>query len=283
MAKHVKMITPLNSPPARDQNPTQYPVMESPRLESSDNYSQKQSLTVLGLAVAFSSFGAICTSPRMAQAAPTNLPLANSHSSILITQSTPQNDQVITGNSKLETDQEQIVKNSTIEIRSNTKLGTGSVKTISVPKLPSLTLAQNIQSKTITKQIYTVRPGDTINSIARLYGISTDKIIEANKIKNPNRLSVNDQLVIPLEKSQTNKELNFVSSNPKFVPFSVTNPISARRSSNTMAQVVTRDISSNISTSQENLRDPYISRLRADIDELRNQFQDWSSVSGSSR
>ncbi len=278
MAKHEKMITPLNSPPASDQNPTQYSVMESHRLESSDNSSQKQSLTVLGLAVAFSSFGAICTSPRMAQAAPTNLPLANSHSSILIAQSTPQHDQLITGNSKLETDQEQIVKNSTIEIRSNTKLGTGSVKTISVPQLPSLTLAQNIQSKTITKQIYTVRPGDTINRIARLYGISTDKIIEANKIKNPNRLSVNDQLVIPLKESpqisQTNNELNSPSKTPKFVPFSVTNPISARSSNNTLDQVVTREVSSNLSTSQENARDPYISRLRSDIDKLRNQFQD---------
>ncbi len=245
MTKHDKIITPSNSSTASDQNHNQSPALENSRLKFSANSSQKQSVKVLGLAVAVSSLGAICTSAQMAQADPPNLPVANSHSSILIAQSTPQQDRAIKENSKLETHQEQTVKSSTIEVRSNTNSGTGAVTTVSVPQLPSLTIAQNVQSKTITKQIYTVRPGDTINSIARLYGIPADKIIKANKIKNPNRLSVNQQLVIPLEES------------PQV----------------SLPNVVTRDISSNLSTHQENVHDPYISKLRANIDKLRNQFQ----------
>ena len=273
---HDKTLTPLNSVSANDQNHNQYPSLDNPSLKSSDNSSQNQLLKVLGLVVAVGSLGAICPFTQMAEAAMTKLPVTNSHSSILITQSTPQQDQLRAQNFALETDQEQTAKSSTIEIRSIIDSGTASVTTISVPQLPSLSLAQNIHSKTIAKHIYTVRAGDTINSIARLYGISTDKIIEANKIKNPNQLSVNDRLLIPLEESPqvslTNADTN--TNTTKSVPFSVTNPISARRSSNRTAQLLTRDLSDNPSTSQENVRDPYISKLRADIDKLRNQFQD---------
>ena len=267
-------INSLNCSIKSHQNYSQLTSIGKHKPQSSDNSSPNQSVTVLGLAVAVSSLGAIFTAPQIAQAAPTSTLVAESYSSILIAPSTPENNRAIAENLSPSTDQEENIQSSTIEIRSNIALTTDSATTVTVPKLPSLSLAQNLSRKTITKQIYTVRAGDTINSIARLYGITTDKILEANEIENPNQLSVNDRLVIPLEKSQTNKELNFVSSNPKFVPFSVTNPISARRSSNNMAQVVTRDISSDLSTSKDNVRDPYISRLRADIDQLRNQFQD---------
>ncbi|ELS03659.1 metalloendopeptidase-like membrane protein [Xenococcus sp. PCC 7305] len=229
------------------------------------NSSKSQSVTFWGLVAAISSFGAVLSFPQTAQAAPGNLSTASQHSSNSIAQSDTERKGKILGNFKIEASQEQAAEISTIKIHSKSNLGTNPVTTISIPQLPSLTLAQNTSHKTITKQIYTVRSGDTIKSIARLYGISTEKLIEANKIKNPGKLSVNSQLVIPVEeKSQVSPDLSFSASSPKRTSRSEINPL------------VTRDISTNLSTNKdevENVRDPYISGLRADIDKLRNQFQ----------
>lgn len=46
-------------------------------------------------------------------------------------------------------------------------------------------------------EIYVVRSGDTIHQIARRYSTSTDAIIFANQLQNPNVLSVGQALVIP--------------------------------------------------------------------------------------
>ncbi|MEA4969997.1 MAG: M14 family metallopeptidase [Candidatus Pelethousia sp.] len=45
--------------------------------------------------------------------------------------------------------------------------------------------------------LYTVRPGDTIFSIARAYGTSDQAILTANPGVDPNRLSIGQQLIIP--------------------------------------------------------------------------------------
>ena len=44
--------------------------------------------------------------------------------------------------------------------------------------------------------IYTVRPGDSINSIARRYGLSEQRIIEENELRDPNALVVGQTLVL---------------------------------------------------------------------------------------
>ncbi len=44
---------------------------------------------------------------------------------------------------------------------------------------------------------YTVRPGDTVYSIARAYGISAITVISANAIADPNLIRVGERLVIP--------------------------------------------------------------------------------------
>ncbi|MDJ0598549.1 MAG: peptidoglycan DD-metalloendopeptidase family protein [Crocosphaera sp.] len=49
----------------------------------------------------------------------------------------------------------------------------------------------------VTQKSYQVRPGDTLNSIARRHGISTQELIRANGITNANLIRVNQTLMIP--------------------------------------------------------------------------------------
>jgi LysM repeat protein len=46
--------------------------------------------------------------------------------------------------------------------------------------------------------IHIVKSGDTLNTIAQIYDVSLEDIVEANGIVNPNVLSVGQQLVIPV-------------------------------------------------------------------------------------
>ena len=257
----------LNCSAGKDQN--QDP--KSPTKTYTKNFLYKllldQGITSSVLAVTIASLGGIINLPQTAQAAPTEPSETDLYSSNFIVQPIPEQDSAIAKNS--ESNREQTLTTPTIEIRSN--IETNSFTTISIPQLPSFSLAQNFGNQTITQQIYTVRPGDTISGIARLYGISTKQIIEANNIKNPNRLPINKKLVIPSEETP-----QVSTNNANVIPFSASNTIAQRTSDSTIDPIVTRDISTNLSSdreSQATVRDPYISRLRADIDKIRDQFQ----------
>lgn len=50
---------------------------------------------------------------------------------------------------------------------------------------------------TATVTRYTVKPGDTLSKISKLYGSSVGEIVAVNGIENPNRISVGQILVIP--------------------------------------------------------------------------------------
>ena len=47
-------------------------------------------------------------------------------------------------------------------------------------------------------QIHVVRPGQTLYSIAQTYSVSVDRLVETNKIPNPNSLVVGQAMVIPI-------------------------------------------------------------------------------------
>src|SRR5690554_2334799 len=51
----------------------------------------------------------------------------------------------------------------------------------------------------MTNIIYTVQPGDTLFTIARLYGSTVPAIIDANNIVNPNLIYPNSVILIPVE------------------------------------------------------------------------------------
>ena len=50
-----------------------------------------------------------------------------------------------------------------------------------------------------TPVVYTIKAGDTLNKIAKKYNVTVQQIEDANKdtIKDPNRIKVGDQIVIP--------------------------------------------------------------------------------------
>ncbi len=58
-------------------------------------------------------------------------------------------------------------------------------------------------SDKIDYQVHYVRRGETLSVIATRYGVSLTKLVQANRIKNRNRLSVGQKLVIPAPKSYT--------------------------------------------------------------------------------
>lgn len=49
----------------------------------------------------------------------------------------------------------------------------------------------------VEKPLYRVQPGDTLNNIARRYGISPHQLARANQIDDPNLIKINQDLVIP--------------------------------------------------------------------------------------
>ena len=51
----------------------------------------------------------------------------------------------------------------------------------------------------MTQIIYTVQAGDTLYSIARLYGSTMQAIIDANNILNPNLIYPGSVILIPVE------------------------------------------------------------------------------------
>ena len=55
-----------------------------------------------------------------------------------------------------------------------------------------------------TPQVYTIKTGDTLSKIARKFNVTLDALLAANKdtIKNPNRIRVGDEIVIPLPETQ---------------------------------------------------------------------------------
>lgn len=46
-------------------------------------------------------------------------------------------------------------------------------------------------------EVYTVRSGDTLMTIAREYGVTIDDIVQANSLTNPDRLDIGQELIIP--------------------------------------------------------------------------------------
>ena len=72
-------------------------------------------------------------------------------------------------------------------------LGKGSVSTKTMASIPT--------SDKIDYQVHYVRRGETLSVIARKYNVSLTKLVQANRIKNQNRLSVGQKLVIPAPKN----------------------------------------------------------------------------------
>ncbi|MDJ0650422.1 MAG: peptidoglycan DD-metalloendopeptidase family protein, partial [Xenococcaceae cyanobacterium MO_188.B19] len=171
--------------------------------------------------------------------------------------------------------QENEGSKTTILIQSN--LDTNPTKAI--PELPTLEIAENYPLKKLPKQIHTVRTGETITSIARKYKVSHGELIQINNIANPDRIEVDEKLILPSKDSDN----RLVVSNPvldsSVEPKSASNvdekPILSSKDSDNRLVVSNSVLDSSVeskSSSNSDL-DPYISRLRADVIKLRTKYK----------
>jgi murein DD-endopeptidase MepM/ murein hydrolase activator NlpD len=71
---------------------------------------------------------------------------------------------------------------------------------VTKPQVPQRVLMQTLPSDAAAN-VYKVKPGDTLDAIARRYGISRAEIARTNGIGNPNLLSINQQIRIPQSQS----------------------------------------------------------------------------------
>ena len=137
-------------------------------------------------------------------------------------------------------------------------------------------------------QIHTVQRGDSLNNIARQYGISRDKLVAANKITNADFIVVNQQLNIPsLQLAQLADSKTLLASNlsilddrTKFGQWSDTLAESTNNSPETKAIAATetpdlteKPANLKVIAPQKSPKDPYIKKLRAEIEQLRDRYQ----------
>ncbi|UNU26781.1 peptidoglycan DD-metalloendopeptidase family protein [Microcoleus vaginatus] len=71
-------------------------------------------------------------------------------------------------------------------------------QSLATPSLPSAVQVPPAGSTaTPAEVLYSVRPGDTVDAIAKGHGVSPTELISVNKLGNPNLLNVNQRLKIP--------------------------------------------------------------------------------------
>jgi murein DD-endopeptidase MepM/ murein hydrolase activator NlpD len=216
---------------------------------SAKNYHQCAAM--LGLAISATSAG-VLISTQQKSAANEPKPIKNL-SSLTNTSDTP------SPSIKSETASPTIIINANPEANTSTQ---------DLPSLPALeTEAKPLVNKA-PKKIYTVKIGDTISSIASQYGISRDKLLEANNLKNPNLIFVSQELKIPLASIQAkpNNTSNYLISQaaaaeelPRIEPLTPNIEVQEAQPKPVAVEEVPNEI--------------YINRLRADIVKLRQQYE----------
>jgi murein DD-endopeptidase MepM/ murein hydrolase activator NlpD len=103
---------------------------------------------------------------------------------------------------------------------------------------------QSLEGQAPSRKSYQIKPGDTLNSIARRHGVSVSELIKANGLTNSNLIKVNQSLLIP---EKRNKIASNSMTRPNLPPL-------AKRNSSLPAQLPpyltgVRDLPSNTPTS----------------------------------
>lgn len=112
------------------------------------------------------------------------------------------------------------------------------------------------------KIIYKVRQGDTLGSIASRHGISITQLVRENKITNPDSIDVDLELVITPGKNPAaaNRYVSRVSENRDKEKLDRSSPV-----------FLQEDKASDLSNT--NRVNPYVAKLRADIQELQQGYK----------
>jgi murein DD-endopeptidase MepM/ murein hydrolase activator NlpD len=146
-------------------------------------------------------------------------------------------------------------------------------------KIESSNLSSSSTASILKPQlrIYTVRPGDTINQIASRYQVSREEIIKLNNIQNSNVIFVAQQLKIPAKLPQNTTEQPEIGlntgktaqvSNIKLASFD-----SLDKTAKNNAVSNTSSLNTRVNNSSTSAEDPYIAKLRAEIEQMRAQYQ----------
>jgi LysM repeat protein len=128
-----------------------------------------------------------------------------------------------------------------------------------VTEIPAVTTPQGHSSP--ENQVYRVRPGDTLNTIARVLGITPAELARENGIDNPNRIKVNQSLVIPdrSANARVNQNLTTLVGHRPRLSF---NPSNRQNLPAATATTGTEEFPENITGS-------YRERLRQEVANLR--------------
>ncbi|MGB2925282.1 MAG: peptidoglycan DD-metalloendopeptidase family protein [Limnothrix sp.] len=159
---------------------------------------------------------------------------------------------------------------ATIENKPDSVVVEPQIEVDTVENIPSESpvLVASIPSRT-----HTVRPGETLYAIARRYGIAGRDLIVANRLDNPNRITVNQQLLIPAEQqARVNTQPSFVSLLPRTEATQ-----SVNRESQTLANAVSVSTSEaddeSLAVSFDVTAESAVNKLRADITRMRQDYQ----------
>jgi murein DD-endopeptidase MepM/ murein hydrolase activator NlpD len=130
-----------------------------------------------------------------------------------------------------------------------------------VPEVPVIPAPRVIV--TPENKVYRVRPGDTLNTIARYLGITPAELARENGIDNPHRIKVNQTLVVPDR-----------SSNPRVNQNQNLTPLVSDRPRLSFNPTVPENLPSEpeiqpTEDNQENITGTYQERLRQDVANLR--------------
>lgn len=191
-----------------------------------------------------------------------------------------------------------------VAVTPNTKIDSDTaLEAVDKPQAPQPVVIPTLRSRTAAN-LYQVKPGDTIEAIARRHGLSTSELIKLNGLNNPNLLNVNQQLKIPSASVATTKPTTTLTGlsaksvsveptlqrsvatppqdSPKVSRNSVVVPTASPSGLSKPNSVVsqpnrvekTQASSSMVETqkSKPSETNPYIDRLRADILKLREDF-----------
>ncbi|WP_124972173.1 peptidoglycan DD-metalloendopeptidase family protein [Aphanothece sacrum] len=124
----------------------------------------------------------------------------------------------------------------------------------------------------VSQKFYQIKPGDTLNSIARRHGLSSAELIRANGITNPNKIKVYQSLVIPQRGSFAQAQRTPSRLTPLGRPLSSFNTVSegptSRFEDNRLPQQQTNTLEISVSAAP----DSYTEKLRRDMANLEQDY-----------
>jgi murein DD-endopeptidase MepM/ murein hydrolase activator NlpD len=147
-----------------------------------------------------------------------------------------------------------------------------------VTQLPPLTLANAAIKSPFSPGIHVVKPGETLSKIARQYGTSTEALLAINPLENPNLISIGRELNIPQISPERAIATQTLLSSPLSISPEALPSLQQPESDNStiLEPSVTLASSSSkgaIESSTAASTNPYIAKLRNDIEQIRDRYQ----------